>query len=175
MSLRICASFSAFLTWSALGVLPVLTTSPLHAQTPSAPSSAKKSTNNEDSDPTASLFDAINKGNAQGVQDALNRGADTNAHNVLDQSPLDMAIDLNRYDIAFVLLSMRTYGEENTQFAANKHTQTTTEFKVKSGSKTFPSHKVSHHTITPRVSTHTQFDQTGSTAQPDIGFLGFGK
>ncbi|MFT9298127.1 MAG: ankyrin repeat domain-containing protein, partial [Gluconobacter sp.] len=47
-----------------------------------------------DTNPTTALFDAINRGSLNASKEALNRGADMNGHNILDQTPLDMAIDL---------------------------------------------------------------------------------
>ncbi len=59
-----------------------------------------------DMPPTEALFDSIHRGDVVSARDALNRGADLDGHNVLGQSPLDLAIDLNRNDITFLLLSM---------------------------------------------------------------------
>ncbi|MGH7044648.1 MAG: ankyrin repeat domain-containing protein [Acetobacteraceae bacterium] len=58
-------------------------------------------------DPTAALFDAINRDDLAAARDALNRGAELPAHNVLGMTPLQLSIDLNRNDITFLLLSMR--------------------------------------------------------------------
>jgi hypothetical protein len=57
--------------------------------------------------PTAALFDAINRGDIIAARDALNRGADLNAQNVLGMTPIDLSVDLGRNDITFLLLSMR--------------------------------------------------------------------
>ena len=57
--------------------------------------------------PNDALFDAINRGDLAAAKDALNRGAQLEAHNVLGQTPTDAAIDLSRNDITFLLLSMR--------------------------------------------------------------------
>jgi hypothetical protein len=57
--------------------------------------------------PNDALFDAINRGDAGGARDAMNRGAQLDAHNVLGQTPLDAAIEANRNDITFMLLSLR--------------------------------------------------------------------
>ncbi|MCX5616702.1 ankyrin repeat domain-containing protein [Bombella sp. TMW 2.2559] len=65
-----------------------------------------------DVNPTAALFDAINRGSLLGAKEALSRGADINARNILDQTPLDLAIDLGRNDIMFQLLSLRTYNPD---------------------------------------------------------------
>ncbi len=57
--------------------------------------------------PNAALFDAINRGDITAARDALNRGADLNAQNVLGMTPIDLSVDLGRNDITFLLLSMR--------------------------------------------------------------------
>lgn len=60
-----------------------------------------------DMQPNDALFDAIQRGDEAAARDALNRGADLHATNVLGQTPLDLSIDLNRNAITFLLLSMR--------------------------------------------------------------------
>ncbi len=57
--------------------------------------------------PNDALFDAISRGDLAAAKDALNRGAQLDAHNVLGQTPIDSSIDLDRNDITFLLLSMR--------------------------------------------------------------------
>jgi len=57
--------------------------------------------------PNDALFDAINRGDLAAAKDAVSRGAQLDAHNVLGQTPTDAAIDLSRNDITFMLLSMR--------------------------------------------------------------------
>ena len=57
--------------------------------------------------PNDALFDAINRGDYGAAKDAVNRGAQLDAHNVLGQTPTDAAIDLSRNDITFLLLSLR--------------------------------------------------------------------
>jgi ankyrin repeat protein len=64
--------------------------------------------NVSDMDPTAALFDAINRGDTEAARDALGRGADIEGKNVLGQTPLALSVDLGRNDISFLLLSMRT-------------------------------------------------------------------
>ncbi len=60
-----------------------------------------------DMSPTDALFDAINRGDVQAAQEAINRGADFNGRNVLGLTPLDESIDLGRNNITFLLLSLR--------------------------------------------------------------------
>ena len=57
--------------------------------------------------PNDALFDAISRGDIAAAQDAINRGADFNARNVLGLTPLDESIDLGRNNITFLLLSLR--------------------------------------------------------------------
>jgi hypothetical protein len=61
----------------------------------------------QDLQPNDALFDAITRGDIASARDALNRGADINAHDVLGLTPLDLSIDLSRNDITFLLLSLR--------------------------------------------------------------------
>jgi len=57
--------------------------------------------------PNEALFDAITRGDIASARDALNRGAQLDAHNVLGQTPTEASISLDRNDITFLLLSMR--------------------------------------------------------------------
>lgn len=57
--------------------------------------------------PNEALFDAINRGDMAAARDAMARGADLNARNVLGLTPIDSAVDQNRTDIAFFLLAAR--------------------------------------------------------------------
>lgn len=58
-------------------------------------------------DPTQDLFAAIIKGDDSAAQTALGRGADLSAQNQFGETPLDLAIALNRTSIAFLLLQTR--------------------------------------------------------------------
>ncbi|HTU53907.1 MAG TPA: hypothetical protein VMF62_08035 [Acetobacteraceae bacterium] len=57
--------------------------------------------------PNEALFQAINRGDLAEARDAVSRGAQLDARNVLGMTPLELAIDLNRNDIAFFLLSIQ--------------------------------------------------------------------
>ena len=57
--------------------------------------------------PNEALFDAINRGDIAGCRDAISRGAELDTPNMLGLTPVDLAIDLGRSDITFLLLSMR--------------------------------------------------------------------
>jgi len=60
-----------------------------------------------DMSPNDALFDAINRGDVAAARDAMSRGADLNARNVLGMSPMELSVDLGRNDISFLLLSYR--------------------------------------------------------------------
>ncbi len=55
--------------------------------------------------PTEALFDSINRGDMVEARDALARGADLQALNVLGMTPIALSVDLGRNDITFLLLS----------------------------------------------------------------------
>ncbi len=74
--------------------------------------------NPSDMNPNEALFDAINRGDTAAARDALSRGADPNAHNVLGLTPIDEAVDLGRNDISFLLLSERANTEADVASAA---------------------------------------------------------
>jgi len=57
--------------------------------------------------PNEALFDAINRGDLAAARDAVTRGADLNARNMLGLTPLDSAVDQGRSEITFFLLSTR--------------------------------------------------------------------
>jgi hypothetical protein len=60
-----------------------------------------------DLSPNDALFDAIDRGDVGAARDAMNRGAQLDAKNVLGETPIDAAIESNRNDITFLLLSLR--------------------------------------------------------------------
>ncbi|NHO31160.1 ankyrin repeat domain-containing protein [Acetobacter sp. LMG 1636] len=123
---------------------------------------------NMDLEPTSALFDAINRGSLGGAREAVNRGADLSGHNVLGQTPLDMAIDLNRNDIMFFLLSMRSLesspGETTTSVASSGVSMQGGTGYLSIGGKASRAGKV----VDPR------YDVSGGRPQPSVGFLGFG-
>jgi hypothetical protein len=128
-----------------------------------------------DMNPNDALFDSINRGDLAAARDAVNRGADLGAHNVLGMTPMDLAIDLSRNDILFMLLSERgadTSGRgaplppskgAKALLAAQKQpvverTRVTASVKVAAPSQ-------------PRVA--KLFSGDGGTPVPQSGFLGF--
>lgn len=65
--------------------------------------------------PTEALFDAVNRGDLAAAKDAVNRGADLGGANVLGLTPLELAVDLGRNDISFLLLSLRGSGNSSAR------------------------------------------------------------
>lgn len=57
--------------------------------------------------PNDALFDAISRGDIAAAREAVGRGADVDARNVLGLSPIDSAVDQGRTEILFYLLSVR--------------------------------------------------------------------
>lgn len=130
-----------------------------------------------DMEPTAALFDAINRGDMTAAKEALSRGADLNGKNVLGQSPIEMAIDLNRNDITFVLLSMRN--TENGAPVASIQTASVSEagssetagnahLKVK-GKR----NRLAAGMATGPSSKPQRYAADGGAPKPEVGFLGF--
>jgi hypothetical protein len=136
-----------------------------------------------DMEPTEALFDAINRGDASGARDAISRGADLHGQNVLGLTPLELAVDLGRNDIAFILLSMRGADDDRTRSlsagkasagkasagqAASKQSQT----KRAQQTTTRPPAKVAATAPAP-AQTARLFSGDGGAPNPNAGFLGF--
>lgn len=149
-----------------------------------APSAVNPSAMN----PTAALFDAINRDDLAAARDALNRGAELRAHNVLGMTPLQLSIDLGRNDITFLLLSMRAGDDERAAppsgvAASGVAASLPGAGKLAKGS-TVPAavparlHRA-HARVAARVArgaappVPTRFAGNGGTPVPSAGFLGF--
>ena len=118
--------------------------------------------------PNDALFDAINRGDLSGAKDALNRGAQLDAKNVLGQTPTDAAIDLSRNDITFLLLSMRGAApslrhKQETNVAASS---------AAAGARGKHGRPVLEAKATRRTAPRTLSDDRG-TPNPEVGFTGF--
>jgi hypothetical protein len=66
-----------------------------------------------DMEPNDALFDSINRGDITAARDAISRGAELSARNVLGMTPMELSVDLGRNDISFMLLSLRNGSESN--------------------------------------------------------------
>jgi ankyrin repeat protein len=123
-------------------------------------------------EPNEALFDAINRGDIATARDAVSRGADLRAQNVLGMTPLELAIDLGRNDIAFMLLSQRSPDDGRTR------TQPVTASKqpapVRQAKQQPPRQRVSTPASVPAApQTARLFSGDGGAPNPSAGFLGF--
>ena len=126
-----------------------------------------------DLNPNAALFDAIDRGDLTAAKDALSRGADLQATNVLGQKPIEMSIDLNRNDITFLLLSMRADDTSSVQTAS----ATAAPGTGGTGTDTLGHLSVHAHHGPADAAEPVSFaavDVHGGTPKPEVGFLGFG-
>ena len=127
-----------------------------------------------DMSPNDALFDAINRGDIAAARDALSRGADLGAHNVLGMTPMELSVDLGRNDISFLLLSYR--GSDTAQSAPAQATNAPPGAKPKvAAAKPAPRAPVVRVKAdlpqaqqAPRL-----YANDGGTPVPGAGFLGF--
>ena len=120
-----------------------------------------------DVNPSVALFDAIDRGDMTAAKDALSRGADLQATNVLGQTPIDMSIDLSRNDITFLLLSMRNADQGGgARLAMSGGGVDRVGHLAISAHGTHPVEHASY-AASPEAA-------AGGVAKPEIGFLGFG-
>jgi hypothetical protein len=121
--------------------------------------------------PNEALFDSINRGDIAAARDALSRGADLNAQNVLGMTPMELSVDLGRNDISFLLLSMRG-GTSRTAKAATQ--PDLTQATARQGGKK-PAAATARVTASPAqaVRTPVLFANNGGAPVQSAGFLGF--
>lgn len=122
-------------------------------------------------DPTAALFSAINSGNYNSAQDAISRGANMNAENALGETPLDLAVALNRTNITFMLLAARNEMGGNDSGGAVTPVAMTTPAPH---SKARKPHITPVTETTPMHATVPVMEDNPGTPNPSAGFLGFG-
>ena len=129
-----------------------------------------------DMPPTDARFDSINRGDISSARDALNRGADFNARNVLGLTPLDESIDLSRNDITFLLLSLRG-GQPTPELSAptvpGKPGRPGVQETKKVAAAPVPK-LVQQAPPRPVAQVQPQRGGAGGTPDPRNGFLGFG-
>jgi hypothetical protein len=148
--------------------------------------------------PTEALFDAINRGDLVTAKDSVTRGADLDATNVLGLRPEEAAVDQNRNDILFYLLSVRgLYRNSGPPEAAQTRTADRSNGRNPRNSRTARAGEESEDAPVPRgrrgqappasvtaergaplPSTASArnprlWANDGGSAQPDVGFLGF--
>ena len=112
--------------------------------------------------PNDALFDAIDRGDLAAAKYALNRGAQLDSHNVLNQTPTDAAIDLSRNDITFLLLSMRGSVPSHAKAVA-----ATAPAPASHGRATLV------HATTRRPAVRAPAVADRGTPNPAVGFTGF--
>ncbi|HET8996646.1 MAG TPA: ankyrin repeat domain-containing protein [Acetobacteraceae bacterium] len=136
--------------------------------------------NPADMSPNAALFDAINRGDMAAARDALSRGAELNAHNVLGLTPIELAVDLGRHDIAFLLLSMRGADSSSGPPPAAAAAEALTAKPMPAAAKPKPSQRIAARRAEAPAARPVPpeqpklFANDGGSPIPSIGFLGFG-
>lgn len=126
-----------------------------------------------DMPPTEALFDAINRGDIAGVRDALSRGADLNGKNLLGLTPLELAVDLGRNEISFLLLTMRGTGSaEQPRELAGARTAAAANAPDRRRVRT-TAQKLATVPPTAAASAAAVPSFGGGTPVPSAGFLGF--
>lgn len=128
--------------------------------------------------PTEALFDSINRGDLLAARDAVSRGADLQGVNVLGLTPLELAVDLGRNEISFLLLSLRGGAGFNTSGApgpaadakppsrAERQAAARAERAERTAVSARPT--AGNAPMAPRL-----FASDGGTPVPQAGFLGF--
>ena len=142
-----------------------------------------------DMSPDDALFDAINRGDIAAARDAMSRGAELSAQNVLGMTPMELSVDLGRNDISFLLLSYRSADGSSgasAQAAAGQgaagQAQVAQAKGARSGAaaRTAAGKSAGREPLVPVKATVQAAPQTprlfandGGTPVPGAGFLGF--
>jgi hypothetical protein len=134
-----------------------------------------------DMSPNDALFDAINRGDVGAARDAMNRGAELSAHNILGMTPLELSVDLGRNDISFLLMSYRGTDKSSTPppllaATAAKPGPAGKNAKSAAAVRTPPARVVPVKAVVPPAPPQTPslFADDGGMPAPNDGFLGFG-
>jgi hypothetical protein len=125
-----------------------------------------------DMEPNDALFDAINRGDLAAARDAINRGADLSATNVLGMTPLELSVDLGRNDISFMLISMRATDSDGRLPSANKVSAPGKQVKQAQAKPAKPT-KVTKMAAPAAPQMPRLFAGDGGSPNPNAGFLGF--
>lgn len=129
-----------------------------------------------DMSPTDALFDAINRGDIASARDALNRGADLRATNVLGLTPIELSVDLGRRDISFLLLSLRgtaPSGPPRAPTQAVKASPPPTRAQLLAEKRREQTERRAERAAAARSVRAPRFAADNGTPQPAAGFLGF--
>jgi hypothetical protein len=125
-----------------------------------------------DMEPNDALFDAINRGDLATARDAINRGADLGATNVLGMTPLELSVDLGRNDISFMLISMRGSDGSGQDPRATKASASAKQVRQTQAKAPKPA-KVAKAAEPAVPQMPRLFAGDGGTPNPNAGFLGF--
>ncbi len=126
-----------------------------------------------DMPPNEALFDAINRGDIAVARDALARGADLHATNVLGLTPTELSVDLGRNDITFLLLSMRGSSPKGPPPAKVASTSAAPAHPAARPAPPAPAPRPTPVATAPRP-VPQQYADVPATPVPQAGFLGFG-
>ncbi|HVY16570.1 MAG TPA: hypothetical protein VHB27_15190 [Rhodopila sp.] len=149
------------------------------ARQPAAPATHAAS----DMSPNDALFDAIDRGDIAAARDALNRGADLDARNVLGMTPMELSVDLGRNDISFLLLSLRGEDGDQAPRSAGRNAGQGTPVLATGKSSSAPTPvartrrapaKASQIIAEKPIAAPKLWANDGGAPQPSAGFLGFG-
>ena len=123
--------------------------------------------------PTEALFDAINRGDITTARDAIARGADMHATNVLGLTPTELSVDLGRNDITFLLLSLRSGSGAGGTPAKVANTTAPPAHAAAKPAPSRPAPRPAPVAAAPRPAPQ-QYADVPATPVPQAGFLGFG-
>jgi hypothetical protein len=126
-----------------------------------------------DMPPNEALFDAINRGDIVVARDALARGADLHATNVLGLTPTELSVDLGRNDITFLLLSLRGASSRGAPPAKVASTSAAPAHTAARPAPPAPAPRPAPVATVPRP-VPQQYADVPATPVPQAGFLGFG-
>ena len=151
----------------------------LPGATPNADAVAPAAKSPLDMEPDDALFDAINRGDIEAARDAISRGADLHARNILGMTPMELSVDLGRNNISFLLLSLRGSDDDNGRQAslAPAAKPTPTRQAKQSAGRVLPvarSRSMASAQQPAASETARLFSGDGGSPVPSAGFLGFG-
>ena len=129
--------------------------------------------------PTDALFDSINRGDILTARDAISRGADLDATNLLGLTPIELSVDLGRNDISFLLLSLRgasgsAQASKQPGEATPPPAMTAAEKRESARATRVSARAPSNIPVAPAAPrAPALFAGNGGAAVPSAGFLGF--
>ena len=123
--------------------------------------------------PNEALFDAINRGDVAAARDAIGRGADLNATNLLGLTPLELSIDLGRNEISFLLLSLRNSAGERAHQTASVQSAAAVAEQPGRGRTRLSAHRLEAAPVSAAAPPPAPLPESGGTPVPAAGFLGF--